>query len=111
MWSPLGGGFLTGTVREVAADDFRANVPRFSAANLAANPDRYGPIRDIAADLGLAPGQLAIAWLHQDEHVVPTPAHIVETLDAARVTLHPDTLAHVDLALARFAPSGEAAVL
>jgi aryl-alcohol dehydrogenase-like predicted oxidoreductase len=116
-WSPLGGGFLTGTVQKVAGDDFRTNIPRFSAGNLAANNERYAPIRGIAADLGLTASQLALAWLlHQDDHVVPipgsrTPAHIVENLDAARVTLHPDTLAHIDRALARFNPSGEGALL
>ncbi|MGH4026935.1 MAG: aldo/keto reductase, partial [Pseudonocardiaceae bacterium] len=116
-WSPLGGGFLTGTVREVAAGDFRTNLPRFSPGNLAANNERYAPIRGIAADLGLSPGQLALAWLlHQDEHVVPipgsrTPAHIAENTDAARVVLHPDTLTRIDEALSRFTPTGEGALL
>ena len=105
-WSPLGGGFLTGTVQEVAADDFRTNAPRFSSRNLAANNERYAPIRAIAADLGLSPGQLALAWLlHQDEHVVPipgsrTPAHILENRRAAGVSLHQDTLERIDDALA-----------
>ncbi|MGW3355426.1 aldo/keto reductase [Streptomyces bungoensis] len=116
-WSPLGGGFLTGTVREVADDDFRRNLPRFQEANLKANHDRYAPLRGIAADLGLTPAQLALAWLlHQDEHVVPipgsrTPAHIAENLAAARVHLHPDTLARIDEALSRFTPEGTGALL
>ncbi|MGH4015007.1 MAG: aldo/keto reductase [Pseudonocardiaceae bacterium] len=116
-WSPLGGGFLTGTVHQIAPDDFRTNVPRFSSTNLAANNQRYAPVRGIAADLGLTPGQLALAWLlHQDDHVVPipgsrTPAHIAENTDAARVVLHPDTLAQIDEALARFDPTGEGALL
>ncbi|HXV91689.1 MAG TPA: aldo/keto reductase, partial [Pseudonocardia sp.] len=59
-WSPLGGGFLTGTVQAIADDDFRTNVPRFSATHLAANNERYAPVRGIAADLGLTPGQLAL---------------------------------------------------
>jgi aryl-alcohol dehydrogenase-like predicted oxidoreductase len=115
-WSPLDGGFLTGTVHEVAGDDFRTNIPCFATGNLAANNERYAPVRGIAADLGLTAGQLALAWLlHQDDHVVPipgsrTPAHIAENLDAARVTLHPDTLAHIDRALARFTPNGEGAL-
>ncbi|MEV7686757.1 aldo/keto reductase [Streptomyces bungoensis] len=116
-WSPLGGGFLTGTVREVADDDFRRNLPRFQEANLKANHDRYAPLRGVAADLGLTPAQLALAWLlHQDEHVVPipgsrTPAHIAENLAAARVHLHPDTLARIDEALSRFTPEGTGALL
>jgi len=105
-WSPLGGGFLTGTVHEVADGDFRQNSPRFSKENLAANNDKYAPIRQIAAELGLEPGQLALAWLlAQYESVVPipgsrTPAHIVQNLEAARVALHPDTLQRIDDALA-----------
>jgi aryl-alcohol dehydrogenase-like predicted oxidoreductase len=116
-WSPLGAGFLTGTVHTIAAEDFRTNIPRFSAANLAVNNQRYAPIRVIAADLGITVSQLALAWLlHQDEHVVPipgsrTPAHIAENTDAARIRLHPDTLVRIDQALARFTPSGEGALL
>lgn len=116
-WSPLGGGFLAGTVQKLAEDDFRRNIPRFDEANLRTNNDRYAPLRGIAADLGLTPGQLALAWLlHQDDHVVPipgsrTPAHIAENLSAARVDLHPDTLARVDEALAGFDPQGTGSVL
>jgi len=116
-WSPLGGGFLTGTVQQLGDGDFRHHQERFSAANLQANNDRYAPLRGIAADLGLTPGQLALAWLlHQDGYVVPipgsrTPAHIAENLAAADVALHPDTLARIDEALARFAPAGVGALL
>ncbi|WP_406491179.1 aldo/keto reductase [Streptomyces sp. NBC_01604] len=116
-WSPLGGGFLAGTVQNLAEDDFRRNIPRFDEANLRTNNDRYAPLRGIAADLGLTPGQLALAWLlHQDDHVVPipgsrTPAHIAENLSAARVDLHADTLARVDEALAGFDPQGTGSVL
>lgn len=111
-WSPLGSGFLTGTVREVAEGDFRRNAPRFSAENLAANNDRYAPIRNLAEVLGLTPAQLALAWLlHQDDHVVAipgsrTPDHIRENAEAADVILHPDTLATLDEALSRFEVTG-----
>ncbi|WP_262380051.1 aldo/keto reductase [Nonomuraea sp. PA05] len=111
-WSPLGNGFLTGTVQELGEGDFRHNAPRFAAENLSGNNDRYAPIRTLAANLGITPAQLALAWLlHQDEHVVAipgsrTPSHIVENLAAADVTLHPDTLARLDEALARFEVSG-----
>ncbi|NJP93723.1 aldo/keto reductase [Nonomuraea sp. FMUSA5-5] len=111
-WSPLGTGFLTGTVQALGEGDFRHNAPRFSAENLAGNNDRYAPIRTLAAHLGITPAQLALAWLlHQDEHVVTipgsrTPAHIEENLAAADLTLHPDTLARLDEALAKFEVSG-----
>ncbi|MFD0656738.1 aldo/keto reductase [Thermocatellispora tengchongensis] len=111
-WSPLGSGFLAGAVREVGADDFRRHAPRFSAENLAANYDRYAPVRDLAVDLGITPAQLALAWLlYQDDHVVAipgsrTPAHIEENAAAAGFTLHPDTLARIERALEKFDVSG-----
>ncbi len=116
-WSPLGSGFLAGKVDDLAENDFRRNLSRFDEANLKANNDRYAPLRGIAADLGLTPGQLALAWLlHQDDHVVPipgsrTPAHIAENLSAARVDLHADTLARIDQALAGFVPEGTGSLL
>ena len=111
-WSPLGGGFLTGSVTALREGDFRRNAPRFSAENLAVNNDRYAPVRAIAAELGLAPGQLALAWLlAQRPDVVPipgsrTPHHIRENIEAALIALHPDTLARIDEALAGFTPAG-----
>ncbi|MGW0806546.1 aldo/keto reductase [Nonomuraea sp. NPDC002799] len=111
-WSPLGTGFLTGTVQSLGAGDFRHNAPRFSAGNLAANNDRYAPIRALATHLSISPAQLALSWLlHQDEHVVTipgsrTPAHIEENLLAAGLTLHPDTLARIDAALTTFEVTG-----
>ncbi|GGW61232.1 aldo/keto reductase [Streptomyces xantholiticus] len=95
-WSPLGSGFLSGAVSEVKAGDFRQNAPRFAAANLKANNDRFAPVRGIAAELSITPAQLALAWLlHQDEHAVPipgsrTPAHIRENLAAGTVKLSQD---------------------
>ncbi len=111
-WSPLGGGFLTGTVTSIDAADFRSQAPRFAAGTLQRNHDRYAPVRALAAELDLTPGQLALAWLlAQDPHVVPipgsrTPDHIRENLDAARVSLHPDTLRRLDQALAAAQPEG-----
>ncbi|MFF8831694.1 aldo/keto reductase [Streptomyces sp. NPDC015131] len=92
-WSPLGAGFLTGTVGEVGEGDFRQHMPRFDAANHRANSDRFAPVRGIAAELGITPAQLALAWLlDQDPHVVPipgsrTPAHIEENLAAAHIRI------------------------
>lgn len=116
-WSPLGVGFLTGTVRQVEDSDYRRHIQRFDHGNLGANNDRYAPLRDIATDLAITPGQLALAWLlHQDGQVVPipgsrTPAHIAENLAAARVELHADTLERIDRALAAFAPEGAGVLL
>ncbi|MFE0101423.1 aldo/keto reductase [Streptomyces sp. NPDC059009] len=101
-WSPLGAGFLTGQVNRVDEGDFRWNAPRFGAANLKINNDRFVPVRGFAAELGVTPGQLALAWLlHQGPNVVPipgsrTPKHIEENLAAAQVVLGPDVLARLD---------------
>ncbi|ADB30969.1 aldo/keto reductase [Kribbella flavida DSM 17836] len=111
-WSPLGAGFLTGTVQQLAADDFRTNAPRFDPRSLAANNASYAALQALAADLGITRSQLALAWLlHQDPAVVPipgsrTPEHIVENLAAADIVLHPDTLARIDEVLARIQPVG-----
>ena len=113
-WSPLGGGFLTGTVTQLHDGDFRTNAPRFQGANLAANNDRYAPVRDVAARVGVSPGQLALAWLlHQHPAVVPipgsrTPAHIDENLAAAHVELGQDVLDEVASLLAGTDPVGGA---
>jgi aryl-alcohol dehydrogenase-like predicted oxidoreductase len=111
-WSPLGGGFLTGSVARVADGDFRAHFDRFAPDNLAVNNERYAPLREHAAKRNVSPGQLALAWLlHQHESVVPipgsrSPAHIDENLAAASVELSPDDLAAIELARQAFEPAG-----
>ncbi len=113
-WAPLGSGFLTGTVAQVADGDFRTRHPRFSADNLARNTDRFAPVRAIADELGITPAQLALAWcLHQGEQVVPipgtrTPAHLDDNAAAADVVLAPDVLARIDAAAPRGAAAGAA---
>jgi aryl-alcohol dehydrogenase-like predicted oxidoreductase len=112
-WSPLGAGFFAGSADSIGkpGEDFRTNSSRFRAENLAANRDRYAPLRELAAELGLTPAQLALAWLlHQGDDVVPipgtrTPAHLDENLAAADVSLDPGTLARID----ELAPAGAAA--
>ncbi|MFD0469609.1 aldo/keto reductase [Nonomuraea thailandensis] len=67
-----------------------AQRPRFSAENLAGNNDRYAPVRTLAANLGITPAQLALAWLlHQDEHVVAIPGS--RTPPTSRRTWPPPT--------------------
>ncbi|MGC7101992.1 aldo/keto reductase [Amycolatopsis lurida] len=107
-WSPLGSGFLTGTVTAVSDSDFRRHIPRFDAGKLAASNDKYAPVRAVAAEIGVNAGQLALAWLlHQDPAVVPipgsrTPAHITENLEAVRLVLTDTTLTRIDDALREF---------
>lgn len=112
-WSPLGSGFLAGSADEIGkpGEDFRTNAPRFRPENLAANRDRYAPLRGLAGELGITPAQLALAWLlHQGPDIVPipgtrTPVHLDENLAAAGIELDERTLARVD----ELAPAGAAA--
>jgi aryl-alcohol dehydrogenase-like predicted oxidoreductase len=97
-WSPLGSGFLTGTVQALAADDFRNHNPRYQSDNLTTNRQRFAPLTTLAQELGLTPAQLSLAWLlHQGEDVIPIPgtrqpARVSENAAAADVILTPDVL-------------------
>ncbi|MGF1429503.1 aldo/keto reductase [Kitasatospora sp. LaBMicrA B282] len=67
-YSPLGRGFLTGSfasAEELAEDDFRRHQPRFNGDNAAANAALIAPIRQLAAERGVTPAQVALAWVHQ----------------------------------------------
>ena len=74
-YSPLGRGFLTGTITSVdqfAADDFRRDNPRFQA--LDANKAIVDEVTAIAAEVGVTPGQVALAWLlAQGDDIAPIP--------------------------------------
>jgi aryl-alcohol dehydrogenase-like predicted oxidoreductase len=65
-YSPLGHGFLTGTIRStdhLDADDFRATNPRFTGENLRANLRIADEVTAVADEAGATPAQVAIAWL------------------------------------------------
>jgi aryl-alcohol dehydrogenase-like predicted oxidoreductase len=101
-WSPLGAGFLTGTVNSLGANDFRQYNPRFAGQNLATNADRYAPLLQLAGELSITPAQLALAWLmHQGEDVIPIPGtrraeHIDENARAASIQLDEKQLRQID---------------
>lgn len=111
-WSPLGGGFLTGTLAALDATDFRNNVPRLSGSNLTINNDRFAPLKALASELAVTPGQLALAWLlHQIPSVVPipgsrTPAHISQNAAAADISLTAENLTLIDSLRDQFRPEG-----
>ena len=100
-WSPLGSGFLTGTVNELGKDDFRQHNPRYSSENLPLNRDRFAPFIQIAKELNISPTQLALAWLlHQGKDVFPIPGtrrakHIEENAKAASVQLSGEVLRRI----------------
>ncbi|GAA5141071.1 aldo/keto reductase [Nocardioides marinquilinus] len=76
-FSPLGRGFLTGTITSAAdirEDDFRHGTPRFSGENLEANLRIVAQVRDVAGEVGATPAQVALAWLlAQGDDVAPIP--------------------------------------
>jgi aryl-alcohol dehydrogenase-like predicted oxidoreductase len=95
-YSPLGRGFLSGrfsSPEELEEGDFRRYAPRFTGENLAHNTALVERVKELAAEKGITPGQLALAWvLHRGEHIVPIPgtkrvAYLEENLAAAEVAL------------------------
>jgi aryl-alcohol dehydrogenase-like predicted oxidoreductase len=95
-YSPLGRGFLSGrfsSEAELEEGDWRLHGPRFTGENLKQNLALAERVRELAAERGIAPGQLALAWvLSRGEHVVPIPgtkrvAYLEENLGAADVEL------------------------
>ena len=100
-WSPLGGGFLTGTIDTLGAEDFRNNNPRFQGENLATNKQRFAPLLNLAGELGITAAQLSLAWLlHQGEDIIPIPGtrspdRVTENATAAGIELEPATLAKI----------------
>ena len=83
-YSPLGRGFLTGTidVKSLGDDDFRKTNPRFAGENGDRNARLVELVREVAAAHGATPAQVALAWvLSRGEHLVPIPG----TTKAARV--------------------------
>jgi aryl-alcohol dehydrogenase-like predicted oxidoreductase len=95
-FSPLGKGFLTGAINAATtfdAKDFRNAVPRFTAEARAANRALVDRIAAIAAEKGVTPAQIALAWLlAQAPWIVPIPgttklARLEENLGAATVEL------------------------
>ena len=115
-FSPLGRGFLSGTVRTLdglPADDFRRGVPRFQGENLAANVTLVDRLASFAREKGCTPAQLALAWLlAQGEEVVPIPGtkrpkYLEENAAAVDVALSRADLARIDAALPKGSAAGE----
>lgn len=104
-FSPLGRGFLAGTLRDVATlepKDLRRNLPRFEPATYTKNLALLDGCAAIAREVGATPAQLALAWLlARGEHVIPipgttSPAHLRENLGAADLALDAAAVARLD---------------
>jgi aryl-alcohol dehydrogenase-like predicted oxidoreductase len=121
-YSPLGRGFLSGrfsSPEDLDENDFRRTGPRFTGDNLERNRQLVDRVRELAAEHGVTPGQLALAWvLAQGEDVVPIPGtkrrtYLEENLAAADLELSPADLARIgdvvgEAAGARYDESGMA---
>jgi aryl-alcohol dehydrogenase-like predicted oxidoreductase len=107
-YSPLGRGFLTGTITSTDGldpSDFRRHNPRFQGEALDTNLQIVEAVRSVAGRKGATPGQLALAWvLAQGDDVVPIPGtkrvrYLEENVAAARVTLTQDDLDELERAV------------
>jgi aryl-alcohol dehydrogenase-like predicted oxidoreductase len=114
-YSPLGRGFLTGQIRspdDLSRGDFRRGTPRFEGENFTHNLEVVERVRTIAAEKGVTPGQLALAWVQsQGEDVVPIPgtkrrAYLEENVAALDVQLTADDIAELETVASTSAVSG-----
>jgi aryl-alcohol dehydrogenase-like predicted oxidoreductase len=114
-FSPLGRGFLTGTINENTSfdkNDFRNTVPRFSEENRKANQALVQLLRRIAAGKQASPAQIALAWLlAQKPWIVPIPGttklhRLEENLGAAGIQLSGNDLREIHEALSNIEVQG-----
>ncbi|RPF28621.1 aldo/keto reductase [Georgenia muralis] len=114
-FSPLGKGFLTGTVQPgttFPAGDIRATIPRFAEENQAANAALVDHVRALAGAKGATPGQVALAWLlAQQPWIVPIPGtrrleRVEENAAATTVPLSADDVADLDALATRVGVRG-----
>jgi len=117
-FSPLGKGFLTGTITaetKFDSTDFRSTVPRFNEENRKTNQGLVDLISRFAQQKKATPGQIALAWLlAKKPWIVPIPGttkvnRLEENIGAVNIELTPDDIAeiesssaHIQLAGARY---------
>ena len=114
-YSPLGRGFLTGTVdmSTLDAKDFRNRNPRFAGGGAAANQAIADAVRDVADAKGVTPAQVALAWVYAQEErlgvpLAPIPGTkrikwLEQNVAALDITLTPGELGQLDPLAARVA--------
>ncbi|WP_129658304.1 aldo/keto reductase [Rothia uropygialis] len=114
-WSPLGQGFLTGTVshgESFAEKDIRSRFPRFTPEALAANQPVADLVVEVAARKNVTPGQVALAWLlAKGPGIVPIPGsrrpeRVAENSAAADVVLTAEEVAEIDDRSAQLSVAG-----
>jgi aryl-alcohol dehydrogenase-like predicted oxidoreductase len=115
-YSPLGKGFLTGTITAStnfdASNDIRSTIPRFTPEALQHNQAVVDLLASIAQRKGATPGQIALAWLlAQKPWIVPIPGtrklhRLEENIGAAEVELSADELAEIEAAASKIQVQG-----
>jgi aryl-alcohol dehydrogenase-like predicted oxidoreductase len=114
-FSPLGRGFLTGTVaraEELPANDYRHTQPRLQGENYDANMRVVDELKAIGADKGATPAQIALAWvLAQGDDMIPIPGtkrrkYLEENVGAASVNLTAEDLATLEKAVPKGSTAG-----
>ncbi len=114
-FSPVGRGFLTGTLKrfeDLPEGDMRRNLPRFQGENFGANLRLVEAVARLAGSKGATPSQAALAWLlSRGGDVVPIPgttrvAHLEENAAAADLVLDAGDLKEIDSILAALPASG-----
>jgi aryl-alcohol dehydrogenase-like predicted oxidoreductase len=115
-YSPLGKGFLTGTITAStsfdASNDIRSTIPRFTPEALQHNQALVDLIGSIAQRKSATPGQIALAWLlAQKPWIVPIPGtrklhRLEENLGAADVQLSTDDLREIEEAASKIQVQG-----
>ena len=115
-FSPLGKGFLTGTISAQTTfdqNDFRNKVPRFAAEAREANQQLVNLLNQLAQQKQATPAQIALAWLlAQKPWIVPIPGttklpRLTENLAAAGLQLNADDLQRINAALETVRITGE----
>ncbi len=115
-FSPLGKGFLTGTMNRnttFSENDARNTFPRFSPENLEANQDLVKLVKATAEEKNVTPAQIALAWiLNKKSWIVPIPetrkvTRLSENIAASEITLAESEMKRLDDALQKIEIAGE----
>ncbi|NVK43118.1 MAG: aldo/keto reductase, partial [Oceanospirillaceae bacterium] len=114
-FSPLGRGYLTGTLRDIETlepKDIRNNMPRFSAEHYPKNLALLDEYQRIAQEAGCTPAQLALAWVcSKGDFIVPIPGtrfvdHMQENLQADGIRLEAEVVSRLDALINQMTVSG-----
>jgi aryl-alcohol dehydrogenase-like predicted oxidoreductase len=115
-YSPLGRGFLSGSIRsldDLDENDFRRRSPRFQGENFERNLELVDRVQELAEAKDVTPSQLALAWvLHQGPDIVPIPGtkrrpYLEENVAASQIELTGQELERIDSAAPRGAAAGD----